>query len=165
MILKEKIQQELNTAVKEKKDAEILVLRQLSAAFLNKEKEKRFKINKEKPDISESDLEKESRLVDEEATEVIAFEAKKRRESIEGFEKGGRQDLVEKEKRELEILQKYLPEQLSEEDLRKLVQEAVDKTGAKEMKDMGKVMQELMPKVKGRADGGLASKIIKELLS
>jgi len=165
MALKEKIQQNLTVSAKEKKELEVLVLRQLLAAVLNKEKEKRFKISKEKLDISENDLAKESQLTDEEVIGVISSEAKKRKEAIEGFEKGNRQDLAEKEKKELEILQKYLPEQLSEEELKKLVQGALEKTGAKEMKDLGKVMAELMPKVKGRAEGALVSKIVKELLS
>ncbi len=164
MNLKGKIQQDLNEALKSKKELEISVLRQLLAAILNKEKTKRFKISKEKSEISEQDIEKESQLTDEETTEVAFTEAKKRKESILEFEKGKREDLVEKEKKELEILQKYLPEQLSEEGIRKLAKEAIEKIGAKEIKDMGKVMAELSPKIKGRADGSLASKIVKELL-
>jgi len=165
MSLKEKIIQDLSSATKEKKETEVSVLRQLSAAILNKEKEKRFKLTKEKPDISEKDLEKESQLgTDEEIVEVIFSEAKKRKEAILEFEKGERQDLAEKEKKELEILQKYLPEQLSEEEIKKLVKEVIKKVGAKEIKDTGKVMAEMMPQVKGRADGNLVSKVVKELL-
>lgn len=164
MELKKRIQQELNTALKEKKELEVLSLRQLLAAILNREKEKRYKISKEEPEISEKELEKESQLRDEEIIEVVSSEAKKRKESIEGFGRGNRPDLVEKEKKELEILKKYLPAQLLEEGLKDMVKEAVAKVGAKEMKDMGKVMAELMPKIKGRADGGLVSKIVKELL-
>jgi hypothetical protein len=163
-MLKEQILQNINAAVKEKKGVEVLVLRQLSAAILNKEKEKRFRISKEKPELSEKDLEKESRLTDEETLEAVSYEAKKRKESIAEFEKGGRNDLVEKEKKELAILKTYLPEQLAEEEIKKLVKEAVEKTGAKEPKDMGKVMAELMPKTKGRADGNLVSKAVKESL-
>jgi uncharacterized protein YqeY len=154
MELKEKIRLNLNSALKEKRTLEVLVLRQLLAAILNKEKEKRFKAKEEK-DIQ---------LTDEEVIEVISSEAKKRRESIFEFGKGKRQDLVEKEKKELEILEKYLPEQLPEEEIRKLIKEAIEKTDAKEIKDMGKVMAELMPKIKGKADGTLVSKIVKELL-
>lgn len=80
------------------------------------------------------------------------------------FEKGKRDDLVKKGTAEIEILQKYLPEQLSEEEVKKLVQEAITKIGAREMKDFGKVMQELMPEVKGKADGALVSKIVKDLM-
>lgn len=166
--------------MKEKKELELSVLRLLNAAIINKEKEKRYKIvnelrsspplanaraSKEKPELAENELEKESYLGDEETMEVVSGEVKKRKESLLLFEKGQRKDLVEKEQKELEILQKYLPEQLSEEELKKLVRGAVEKVGAKEIKDMGRVMAELMPKVKARADGGLVSKIIKELLA
>lgn len=164
-MLKEKILQNLNSAVKEKKDTEVLVLRQILATVLNKEKEKRFKKTKEKPNLSEAELAKESQLTEEEALEVVSYEAKKRRESIVEFGKGGREDLVEKEKKELAIIEAYLPEQLKEEEIRKLVKEAVEKTGAKEPKDMGRVMAELMPKTKGKADGSLVSKIVKETMA
>jgi len=163
-MLKEKILQNLNTALKEKKELELSVLRMLSAAVQNRESEKRTKLWKEKADLPSEELEKKSKLTDEEVLEVISSEAKKRKESIEGFQKGKREDLVEKEKKELEILESYLPEQLSEEEIKKLVQETVSKVGAKEMRDVGKVMQELMPEVKGRADGALVSKIVKESL-
>ncbi len=163
-MLKEKINQDLKDALKEKKELEASVLRLINAAVLNKEKEKRFKVSKEKPDISAEELNKESQLTDEEVIEVISSEAKKRKESVESFEKGERKDLAEKEKKELEVLQRYLPEQLSEEELKALTKEAADKVGAKDIKDMGKVMAELMPKVKGRAEGGLVSKVVKELL-
>ena len=164
MSLKEKLQQELTEAIKEKKEREILTIRQVLTNVLNKEKEKRFKLSKEKPDISEENLNKESQLTDEEVLEVISSEVKKHKESISEFEKGKRQDLVDKEKEELEILQKYLPEQISEEEIKRIAKEAIKKVEAKEIKDMGKVMAELMPKVKGKADGSQVSKIVKELL-
>jgi len=164
MTLKQKIQQVTKLALKEKRERELSTLRMLLSAVINKEKEKRYKISKEKPDLSGEELEKESQLVDDEVIEVVSSEVKKRKEAILEFEKGKRQDLVEKERRELEILQKYLPEQLSEEEIRELAKEAIDKIGAKELKEMGKVMAELMPKIKGKADGGLVSKIVKELL-
>jgi hypothetical protein len=164
MSLIEKIKQEISAALKEGKATELSVLRMVNAAVQNKEKEKRYRVSKEKPDLSEVELQKESQLGDEEIMDVIAGEAKKRRESIIEFEKGGRADLVSKEKTELEVLKKYLPEQMSEEDLRKLITEAIKKTGAESLKDMGKIMQELMPKIKGKADGGLVSKIVKESL-
>jgi len=154
MGLKEKIKLNLNSSLREKKTLAVSVLRQLLAAILNKEKEKRFKTKEEK----------DVQLTDEELIEVISSEVKKRRESILEFEKGKRQDLVEKEKKELEILEKYLPEQLSEEEIRKLTKEAIEKTDVREIKNMGKVMAELMPKIKGRAEGALVSKIVKELL-
>jgi len=119
---------------------------------------------KEKPDFKEEEIEKESQLTDQEIIDVISSEIKKRKEAILEFEKGKREDLAEKEKAEIGILQKYLPEQLSEEDLKKLAKEAIDKVGAKESKDMGKVMAELMPQVKGRAEGSEVNRIVKKLL-
>jgi hypothetical protein len=110
MTLKQKIQKDLNTALKERKEIEISVLRLLSAAILNKEKEKRYKISKEGNELKEEELEKESQLTDEEIIEVLQSEIKKRKEAILGFEKGQRQDLAEKEKGEIEILKKYLSE-------------------------------------------------------
>ena len=95
---------------------------------------------------------------------MVNSEVKKRREAVEGFEKGGRMESAEKEKEEMEILKKYLPEQISEEEIKNLVVEAVKSVGAKEIKDMGKVMAELMPKIKGKADPALVGKIVKEAL-
>jgi len=111
MTLKQKIQEDLNEAVKKKEDLRSSVLRMLSAAVLNKEKEKRYRLIKEKPEIKEPDLAKESQLTDQELIEVIYSEVKKRKEASLEFEKGERRDLVDKEKKELAILQKYLPEQ------------------------------------------------------
>lgn len=165
MALRQQIQSDLNESVLGKEELRSSVLRLLLAAISNKETEKRTKIWKQNPKASVEDLEKESKLTDEEIINVISSEIKKRRESIELFEKGGKKDMADKEKKEAEILQKYLPEQMSEADLRKLVKEAVSKVGAKTQKDMGKVMAELMPKTKGKADGSLISKIVKELLT
>jgi len=165
MNLKEKIEEDFKKALKEKRKVEVSTLRMLKAAIFNKEKEKRYKISKEKPDLSGEQLEKESQLRDEEVLEVVSSEIKKRKESILEFEKGERQDLVEKETKEKEILKKYLPEQLSEEEIKKLAMKVIEKIEAKEPKDVGKVMAELMPKVKGKADGILVSKIVKGLLT
>ena len=101
---------------------------------------------------------------EEDVMSVVQKEAKQRRDSIEEFTKAGRQELADKEQKELEILQKYLPEQLSEEEIKKLVDEAISQTGASNISDMGKVMGALMPKIKGKADGSLVSKIVKESL-
>ena len=163
MTLKEKIQEDLNKAVKTKEELKSSVLRLLSAAILNKEKEKRGKLAQEE-ELIEKELIEKSQLTEEEAIEVISSEIKKRKEAILEFEKGERKDLADKEKKEIEILQKYLPEQLSEEEIKKIAKETIEKVGAKEPKDVGKVMAELMPKVKGKADGGTVSKTVKELL-
>jgi len=164
MDLREQINKDLNGAMKGKEELKTSVLRMLSASFLNKEKEKRYKLSKDNKEMKEADLSVKSKLSEEEMIDVISFEVKKRRESIEGYEKGGRKEAAQKEREEMEILKKYLPEQLSEEEIKKIVKEAISQSGAKEQKDMGKVMAVLMPKVKGKADGGLVSKIVKELL-
>ncbi|MEK9135180.1 MAG: GatB/YqeY domain-containing protein [Patescibacteria group bacterium] len=154
-MLKIKIQEDLNLALKGKKELEVSVLRLVLAAVLSKEKDKRFKSGKAEDVL----------LTDEELIDVISSEIKKRREAVELYIRGNRPELAEKEKKEITILQKYLPEQLAEEEIKKLVGEAIAKTGAKEIKDMGKVMAELMPKVKGKSDSSLVSRLVKELLS
>jgi len=181
--------------LKERKEIEVSTLRMLSAAIFNKEKEKRYRVSKEKPELLGEELEKESQLTDEETIAVISSEIKKRKEAIlkfsayaEGYggpavapqagAEAGKKEKIEsfinKEKKEIEVLQKYLPEQLSEEEIKKLAKEAVaaykaslapeerEKVG---IKDMGRVMAELMPKIKGKADGSLVNKIVKELLT
>lgn len=96
---------------------------------------------------------------------VLQKQVKQRRDSVEQFKAGGRDDLVAKESKEIEMLEKYLPAQMGEDEVRQLVEEAVQQTGASSAADMGKVMGALMPKVKGKADGGLVSKLVREKLS
>lgn len=164
-MLKEVIKEDITRALKEGAELTSSTLRMLSAAIISKEKEKRYKISKIKPDLKEEGLEKESQLGDEEIIDVISSELKKRRDAIELYIKGNRKELADKEKKEIEILQKYLPAQLSELEIIEIIKSAITKVGAKEMKDMGKVMAEIMPNVKGKADNSAVSKIIKELLS
>jgi len=102
---------------------------------------------------------------EEDVLTIIQKEAKQRRDSIEEFKKAGRQELVDKETKELEFLSVYLPAQMNEEEITKLVKEAIAQTGATSMADIGKVMGALMPKVKGKADGNLVSGIVKKELS
>jgi uncharacterized protein YqeY len=101
----------------------------------------------------------------EDVLAVIQKEVKQRRDSIVEFQKAGRQDLVDKEKSELDLLEKYLPEQMGEEEIKKLVEQAVTQTAAKSMADIGKVMGALMPKVKAKADGNLVSSLVKTALT
>lgn len=101
---------------------------------------------------------------DEDVSAVIQKEVKQRKDSIEQYKAGNRQDLADKEQKELEILQTYLPAQMSEEKVKELIKQAIAETGAKTIADMGKIMSTLMPKVKGKTDGGLVSKIVKEEL-
>lgn len=162
--MKQQIQGDLKNALRERDEVKTGALRLLLSSLVNREKEKRYKISKEQPGLAEQELHEKSRLSDEEIQNVVSSEVKKRREAIEWFEKGERRELAEKENKEMEILQKYLPEQLSEGELRELAKEAVEKAGASGLKDMGRVMGELMAKVKGKADGSRAGKIVKELL-
>ena len=165
MSLKEEVNQDLKESLKEHKELEVSTLRQLLSSVLNKEKEKRFTISQAEPELPSAELIEKSSLNDEEVLELIILEAKKRREAIEGFEKGGRNESAEKERKELEILKKYLPEQMSEEEIEDLVTSVIDQIQAKDIKDMGKVMAALIPKCKGRADNALVCKIVKEVLS
>lgn len=164
MDLQKKILKDLNKALKKKAKLECSVLRLLTSAIHNKEIEKKAALRK-KGELDEEEIIKEGKLTNEEIIEVIGSEIKKRKEAVLGFEKGKRTDLVEKEKKEMEILQNYFPEQLSEEEIKQIVKETIEKVGAKELKDMGRVMTQVMPKVKGKAEGGLVSRIVKELLS
>jgi uncharacterized protein len=103
-------------------------------------------------------------LTDEQVTELLTREAKKRAEAAAAFEDAGRAELAEKERREREIIQRYLPEQLGEEELAAIVDEAVAETGASSPAELGKVMSAVMPKVKGRADGKQVNAMVRQRL-
>ena len=149
--MKQEVQREIKEALLQRDQLKTGTLRMLLAALVNKEKEN--------PPAGG-----QGSLTEDQTQTIVLSEVKKRKEAIEAFEKGGRPEMAEKERKELEILQKYLPEQLPEEEVRKLVEEAIKQTGAAKVQDMGKVMAALMPKVKGKADGALVSSIVKELL-
>ncbi len=114
--------------------------------------------------IKNTEIDKGRELTDDEVIGVLAKEAKMRREAIEGAEKAGRAEVAERENRELDILSEYLPKQLGEEDVAEIVKQVVAETGAEGIKDRGKVMSALMPRLKGRADGKLASQIVERVL-
>lgn len=140
----------------------------LKQAMLDKAEEKLSTIRMLKSALQYHEIQKGGAgytATDEDVVEVVGREIKKRRESIEMYEKGNRQELADKEKRELEVLQNYLPEQLSEDDIRALVDEAIATTGASSMQDMGKVMGILSAKTKGKAEGSVVSTIVREKLS
>lgn len=163
-MLKQKLQADIKEAMKAHDQGLLTVLRGAVAAMNAKQAERRYALAKADASKSEEALAKESELSEEEALGVVISEVKKRRDAVALYEQGGRPELAETEKAEIAMLQAYLPEQLSGEDLKKLVAAAIEKTGAKEIKDMGKVMAELAPQVKGKAEGGEVSKIVKELL-
>lgn len=114
--------------------------------------------------IRQAEIDGKKTLSDDEIIDVLTKEVKMRRDSIEEFERGGRTDLVDKTKSEIAILIPYLPEQLSVDEVKKIVENAVAEVGATTAKDMGKVMGILMPRVKGRADGKLVNEIVRSLL-
>ncbi len=147
MGLKEQIPQDLKNALRNKRTLELSVLRMLQAALKNKEIDN----NKEE-------------LTDEGVIGVVGAEIKKRRDAAREFEKVNRPDAADQEKAEIEILMKYMPQQMSEDEIRAAVKNAIDQTQAQSMKDIGKVMKVLMPTVKGKADGQAVNKIVKEEL-
>ena len=110
-------------------------------------------------------IDKKDDLSEEEEIAILSNAAKKRRESIEAYGKAGRDDLVEKEKKELEVIQSYLPQPLSPEELEEIVDQAIAEANAQTMKDMGRVMGLIMPKVKGRADGKHINEMVRSKLS
>ena len=133
-------------------------------AMKNKEKERLAVIRMVRGAIRQQEIDGQKELGDEDVIAVISKEVKMRRDSIEEFKKGAREDLVEKTQAEIDVLLPYLPAQLSEDEVRELVKAAVEQTGAATLKDMGKVMGVLMPKVKGRADGKMVNTIVKSFL-
>ena len=146
MGLREIIDTDIKTALKSGAKDKLSALRMLSAALKNKQ------IDKRRP------------LTEEEVVETVRSLIKQRKDSIEQFAKGGRQDLVDKETAEVVVLEVYLPQQLSREELDAMVRDAVTQTGAQGAKDMGKVMKALIPMVGGRADGKLVSELVKQTL-
>ena len=104
-------------------------------------------------------------LSDDEVVKVLQKEAKQRRESIDEFQKGNRDDLVQKEKAELAIIELFLPQQLSEEEIKSFAEQAIINVNAGSLSDLGQVMRELMPMLEGRADGKVANQIVRELLN
>lgn len=152
MSMKKRLDDEIKTAMKARDQTRVGCLRMLKSKILEKEVALRAKQGKEYA------------LTDEEAVEVIGSYAKQRRDSIDSYRKGGRDDLVANEEAELAIVNGYLPEQLGEDDVRKIVQEAVAETGATAPGQMGLVMKAVMPAVRGKADGKLVNRLVREAL-
>ena len=146
MAIKEKLLEDMKTAMKEKdsvrKDAVIMV----RSAILQTEKDNKITLD------------------DQAIIEVIAKEVKKRKDSLPEYEKSNREDLISKLKTEIDILMKYLPEQMSEQEVEETVKQVITETGASSIKDMGKVMSAVQAKVKSRADGKLINQIVKKYL-
>jgi uncharacterized protein YqeY len=147
MGLKEELQEDLKQAVRDKDETRKTTLRLALAAIKNAE------------------IAKGRELDDNELIAVISQQAKQRRESIAQFAEGGRQDLVAQEEEELKLLLEYLPRQLSEEEIRTRASEVIEQVKATSPAQMGEVMRVLMPELKGKADGQVVSRIVRELLS
>jgi len=146
MGLRDKIDADTKDALKSGAKDKVSTLRMLNAALKNKQ------IDKRRP------------LTEEEVIETVRSLIKQRKDSIEQFAKGGRQDLVDKETAEIVVLEAYLPQQLAREELEVMVRDAISQTGAQGARDMGKVMKALIPMVGGRADGKLVSELVKNAL-
>lgn len=147
MGLLEKIREDMKSATKSRDLVALSALRMALSALKNRE------------------IELRKELDDAEVVRVISSLIKQRKESIELYEKGEREDLAEKERKEIEVLQKYLPPELSREELEKIVRETISEVGAASVKEMGKVMKAVMPKVAGRADGKVVSEMVRSILS
>jgi uncharacterized protein len=145
--LRERLQQDLTAAMRSGEELRRDVLRMTQSAIYNVEKAKR------------------QPLAEDEVLAVITREVKTRRESVDAFRKGGREDLAAKEESEIAVLEGYLPAQLSDEELQALVDEAIAATGASSPRDMGKVMGWLSPRTRGRADGRRTSELVARLLA
>jgi uncharacterized protein YqeY len=152
MSLRERIEDDLKTALKAGDKQRLSCLRMVKSKVQEKQVELR---GRQGP---------EAKLSEEDVTNVVSAYAKQRRDSIESYEKGGREDLAANERAELEILTDYLPQQMSEDEVAAIVDEAVRESGATAPKDMGAVMKLVMPKVKGRADGKLVNRIVQSRL-
>ena len=145
--MKEELLKALKEAMKEKDELKKDTITMLRAAILQVEKD-------EKKVLTQSEMEA-----------IVAKQIKSRKESLKDYEKANRDDIVRKVKKEIEILTKYLPEQLTIEEIKKLISEAIQKTGAATPRDMGKVMQEIRPQIAGKADGKFVSDMVKQMLA
>ena len=153
MSLKKQILEDTKEAMKSRNQAEVNVLRMVRAKVLEKEVELR------------RDKGRDYELNDEEMIAVISAYAKQRRQSIDSYRQASRDDLVKQEQHELEIVEKYLPRQLSDEEIEKIVEQVVQEMGATGLQAMGQVMRAVMPKVKGAADGKRVNAMVKQKLS
>lgn len=158
----DQIKKDLISFQKEKRSTEVSSLRMLLSSIVNKEKDKRLKLPS---DCSEEELILKSKLTEEEILEVISAEAKKRKDAIEEYKKGGRDDLIENESLELQTLQKYLPPEMGEEKIRNIVKKVIEEQKITDMKGIGIIMKEVLQKTKGMADGKKINNIAKELLN
>ena len=146
MDLKNKIADDMKTAMKSKDTEKVSVLRMLNSQIKNKQ------------------IETKKELSDDEILEIVAKQIKQRQDSIKEYKSGNRNDLVQKEENEIKILKPYLPEQLNDDEIKKIINSVINQTNAQDMSDMGKVMQEVLAKTKGRADNSKIAQFVKSQL-
>jgi uncharacterized protein YqeY len=146
MSLSERLNNDMKQAMKNQDKFKLSVIRMVRSAIKNVEIDQRRELN------------------DNEVLDILNRELKQRKDSLQEFEKAGRDDLAANLKTEISIIAEYLPEQLTEEEIKTIVQMTIDEVGASSKADMGKVMGALMPKVKGRADGKLVNQTVQQLL-
>ena len=146
MSLKQKLQEDLKTSMKTKDTVRKSVVTLIRSS------------------IKQIEVDKRIELSDDDIIDIISKQLKQRNDSLEQFLNAGREDLVEETRSEIEILKEYLPQQLSEEELNEIVKQTISEVGATSMKDMGKIMSVIRPKTKGKADGKLINKLVKENL-
>ncbi|MEH7298672.1 GatB/YqeY domain-containing protein [Neobacillus drentensis] len=137
----------------------------MKQAMKNKEKDKLSVIRMVKASLQNEAIKLGTELTEDAELTVLSREVKQRKDSLHEFDKAGREDLVEKLRTELTVVELYLPKQLSEEELSEIVTETISEVGAKSKAEMGKVMAAIMPKVKGKADGSLVNKLVQQHLS
>lgn len=148
MSLLDRLNQDMKQAMRNKEKEELATIRMLKASLQNEA----LKLGKDE-------------LSEEEELAVLSRELKQRKDSLQEYENAGRNDLAEKSEREIELIQSYMPDQLSEEELDEIVQETINEVGATSKSDMGQVMSAIMPKVKGKADGSQVNQLVQKHLS
>lgn len=146
-MLKEKLLEDMKVSMRDKNVVRKNVIQMVRAAILQVEKDKQIELN------------------DEQITEIIAKESKKRKDSLADYEKSGREDLIAQIKEEIEILSEYLPKPLTREEIEKIVEEVIKETGASSIKEMGIVMKEAKAKIGPAADGKTINEVVKEKLN
>lgn len=140
------------------------LMEDLKYSMKNKDTVRKNTVTMVRAAIKQKEIDEKIELTDEDILDIISKQVKQRKDSIEEFAKGGREDLVELTKKEIDVLMEYLPKQLTEEEIEPIVKEAIEEVKAESMKDMGKVMNAVLPKVKGRADGSVVNKIVRKHL-
>ncbi len=141
------------------------LMEELKVSMRNKETIRKNTVTMIRAAIKQREVDERIELGDEDILEIISKQLKEKRAAIEEFRKGGRQDLVDLTDAEINILLEYLPSQLSDEEIDVIVKEAIAEIGATSMKDIGLIMKNVMPKVKGRADGNMINKAVKKILN